>query len=457
MGAFQTAGHYTESTASKDCLVLSLNSIYNLQGLDCKHIDLCIEVSVFDDIGQPTDLAALRFDTLNPQNSDLPPQKMGRRARFKKPGVELQAGMCVLHYVQGLTFDAMSVSKLEIKFYLVDTENKVSLASGTHVVTFPTVNEDVMMEVLFKYQPWSLAGMRNETAHFFGAWHLSRGVVDLRPWMLETVEGMYHNVEKFKECRSISTTRCGVGDAFDEVERDTRPVQSIEWFILPVAGIAGTLGVRHSVLCVTVDSPSITNGDICNPTGDNSHVYVLEKAMFADGVSDKERERLKNGAFVSHLENVASELRSSFSLYRSLSRDDICGDNTIGKLKALVIDLGPYDLYRSNCHHAAMAVFNACAKDNAKVHQMPNEGLLQVMSILEQHELTFGASKSAGSPAVGSVGSVAGSTGSVAAASPPLFSGAAGRALCRSGSVTSVSAAATRSGSIGSLSAAASS
>merc|ERR1712039_965960 len=48
----------------------------------------------------------------------------------------------------------------------------------------------------------------------------------------------------------------------------------------------------------------------------------------------------------------------------------------------IAVDLGPYDLVTCNCHHTALAVYNACAREFAQVPQIPNPVLTWSASLL---------------------------------------------------------------------------
>merc|ERR1719329_777026 len=44
-------------------------------------------------------------------------------------------------------------------------------------------------------------------------------------------------------------------------------------------------------------------------------------------------------------------------------------------LRSISVELGPYNVATCNCHHAALAVYNACAREVAQVPCIPNEWL----------------------------------------------------------------------------------
>merc|ERR1712129_373988 len=93
--------------------------------------------------------------------------------------------------------------------------------------------------------------------------------------------------------KNIATVRGGVGDAWVAAMADWRPVINIEWYTIPLPGIAGAAGAVHSLLAVTVGSQG------------SSHTYVLEKAarVRAEG-EDLEHEHFRNGVHVSHWVDV---------------------------------------------------------------------------------------------------------------------------------------------------------
>merc|ERR1712032_409166 len=58
---------------------------------------------------------------------------------------------------------------------------------------------------------------------------------------------------------------------------------------------------------------------------------------------------------------------------------------TMRALRAIAVNLGEYNVATCNCHHAAMAVYNACAQESAKISRMPNQMLTwgaKIMSLL---------------------------------------------------------------------------
>eukprot|EP00927_Polykrikos_kofoidii_P017011 TRINITY_DN17722_c0_g1_i1.p1 TRINITY_DN17722_c0_g1~~TRINITY_DN17722_c0_g1_i1.p1 ORF type:complete len:1194 (+),score=140.93 TRINITY_DN17722_c0_g1_i1:194-3775(+) len=162
---------------------------------------------------------------------------------------------------------------------------------------------------------------------------------------------------------SFTTIRGGVGDAWASVREmgslDCRRVVKVEWYTMPLPGFVSLIGGAHSLLAVTVE---------CR--GEQPHIYALEKT------NQRDSDECTNGVLLSHWLDVAPHVEAT--PLHTLERDDI--ENNTGKpdfivhsLRALAVELGEYNVARSNCHHMALAVFNACAKETARAPQIPNQ------------------------------------------------------------------------------------
>lgn len=172
---------------------------------------------------------------------------------------------------------------------------------------------------------------------------------------------------------SISAVRGGAGDALAEALADRRPIQSLEWYIMPMVGLPGALGVKHSLLRVQV-------GD----SRHRAHAYVIEKASVRRRrAKDPVLEQLENGVYISHWEDVRHNLEDApiFSLYPG-TFDSRISKTTLADLRKLLVKQGPYDVGRCNCHHAALAVFNYCADESCRVAGIPNKFQSQMARVL---------------------------------------------------------------------------
>lgn len=164
----------------------------------------------------------------------------------------------------------------------------------------------------------------------------------------------------------LFSLRGGPGDALQPALGDSRPLVRVEWYTMALPGMLGQIGAMHSLLALTVGG-----------TAEVPHTYLLEKAS---AISQEAEEADKagfnrHGVVVSHWQDVAP-LIDGEPIY-SLGRDSI--ENHTGHdelcFKALwdiAVGLGPYDPGSCNCHHAALAVYNACAQSHCKVPTMPN-------------------------------------------------------------------------------------
>jgi len=196
-------------------------------------------------------------------------------------------------------------------------------------------------------------------------------LIKTKNWMGQTPETLAQQGHHITVCRffnrfeNVTTTRGGLGDALADALADTRPITRVEWHMIPLPGFAGYLGGIHSLLAVTVGLQETS--DI--------HTYVMEKAARVRGTIQDDPEQFKNGVHVSHWVDVLPNVESD-ALY-TLGLADIvnntgCDDFCMRVLRNICVDLGPYDVGVCNCHHAALVVFNACARESARVPVIPN-------------------------------------------------------------------------------------
>lgn len=163
--------------------------------------------------------------------------------------------------------------------------------------------------------------------------------------------------------KSVTSMRGGSGDAFAPAQADYRSIVQVEWYCLELPGYAGRfLKGKHSLLAVTVGD--LRKGAV--------HRYVIEKARTQAGFDG---EQFKNGVYVSHWADVSPIIQDD-AIHRLMGIDVVNNtgrhDFTMRTLRNLAVHLGPYDVANCNCHHAAMALYNACARDGARVLFIPN-------------------------------------------------------------------------------------
>jgi hypothetical protein len=176
--------------------------------------------------------------------------------------------------------------------------------------------------------------------------------------------------EQLEFWNKAANFRGGVGDAFDKAMEDTRFVTKVEWYTIPLSGFFNhILGGKHSLLVVTVVDPIHE----CN-----THSYIIEKAC--PPVSDT-TERYKNGVFISNWGEAAPSVNTRPR--HVLSAADLCrSDITMQFLRNLAVDMGDYDSLTRNNHCAARLLYNACAKDEARVRRLPNPQIRFVVRAL---------------------------------------------------------------------------
>lgn len=179
------------------------------------------------------------------------------------------------------------------------------------------------------------------------------------------------------DCVTISGLRGGTGNALAQALGDTGNVVKVEWHTMPMQGVSGTIGVKHSLLAVSVGS---SEPDL--------REYVIEKSdppLFPGGV------------YVSHWKDVRSSIRDlplhTLQLVE-LSADSEC---SMPILIDVAVKLGPYNVSRCNCHHMALAVYNHCAKESARVARIPNEFLTSAARVLGMFGVDVARSTASGS------------------------------------------------------------
>jgi len=159
--------------------------------------------------------------------------------------------------------------------------------------------------------------------------------------------------------RSICLARGGSGDAFSVAMHDRRTISQVNWYTIDLPGIAGKLGLQHSLLAIFVGE------------GREQHGYVIEKAASTSSI-----EAFKNGVYISHWSDVSTSVVRC--PWRRLGMEHIghifagSAGFTMESLRNLAVELGPYNVGTCNCHHAALAIYNACAKSDFREHAMPN-------------------------------------------------------------------------------------
>ena len=263
---------------------------------------------------------------------------------------------------------------------------------------------------------WSLQSVASQGRVFFSC---ARGAWAEASVSANELQELYDVVARFKATRSLSTTRCGSGNSIEKAEHDMRSVKEVTWFLLAMPGIAGELGIVHSVLQIDVQDSS------------TYHSYALEKAMVSAEATEAERKRLRNGIYVSDFCTISLEVQNQLQKYHALATPEVRAAQTMGDLLKIAFETGAYDIRKSNCHHFARTAFNACARDDAKVDRMPNEGYMEIANFLPHFGLgaLFGAGV-AGSVASGATAQPAASASvSASLTAAPVPTALAGTAL----------------------------
>lgn len=201
-------------------------------------------------------------------------------------------------------------------------------------------------------------------------------------------EAQHVDVAKYlTTCRTITATRGGAGNAYAAAQADSRQVVRVEWHTLTLPGIAGKVGGLHSLLAVTVQ----------DSIADSAHTYVIEKAARQRGEVASDEVQFENGVHISHWVDVAPNVMKKpihavegSDLFNGTGHEDFC----MRSLRAVAVALGPYDVASCNCHHAALAVFNACAKVTARVPHIPNKLLCDGAELLKRLGVNLADSES---------------------------------------------------------------
>jgi len=194
----------------------------------------------------------------------------------------------------------------------------------------------------------------------------------------------------------------GTGDAVAIALADDRPVIRVEWYTIPLPRFYGSIGAKHSLLAIMV-------GD----SEESARTYVIEKAATIRAVHGENDavQQIKNGVHVSHWLDVAPIIGDS-PIY-CLDHSDINHGIRMHELWEMCVNLGPYEVATCNCHHAALVVYNACAREAAQVTEIPNATLVSIVSwvpFVGMASIGSGPSTALGSAA--SVGTSAVSNGS---------------------------------------------
>jgi hypothetical protein len=193
----------------------------------------------------------------------------------------------------------------------------------------------------------------------------------------------------FRRREKFTTVRGGAGDAMYQALSDPRRVQGLEWYTIALPGVAGGMGGTHSVLAITVGS------------SDSTHTYVMEKATVMHGVdAEEDPAQFVNGVFVSHWLDVAPSIEGQpIHVLQGSDVQNCTGskDFTMRTLQDISVKLGDYHVASCNCHHGAMAVYNACAIESARVVTMPNQFLTWGAKLMSFLGLDADQSESMGS------------------------------------------------------------
>lgn len=195
-----------------------------------------------------------------------------------------------------------------------------------------------------------------------------------------------------------ASMRGGMGDALLNAQADSGPVIKVDWYTIALPGVVGSLGAVHSMLAITVGR--------CE---EFSHTYVMEKA----DTWDSDSEQFKNGVHISHWVDVAPHVEND--PIHSLSAAEIvqaARPPCMRTLRDIAVLGGPYDVGTSNCHHMALDVYNACAKDGHRVPHIPNKTLVAAAGLIRSMgvEDVVGYFQSGQMSSVSSLGSLSSST-----------------------------------------------
>lgn len=283
----------------------------------------------------------------------------------------LGEGDSLLHY-------ATSIGDLDLVRFLVSRHRNVLLHATN-------VNEDTALHLAAEGGHLKICRSLIDA----GALIKAKNKLQDKPVDLAYARGHMDVVEDFQARENLTTIRGGTGDALYDALEDTRPVVGVEWYTIAMPGVVGLVGGIHSLLAVTVGR-----------AGESTHTYVIEKAARVRGDDHGDPEMYRNGVHVSNWLDVVSNVDGH--PIHTLERCDIF--NNSGKpvlcmnvLREIAIDLGPYDVSTSNCHHACLAMYNVCAQDCLRVPSIPNSFLVWCSSVLRTVGLDVAASNSVAS------------------------------------------------------------
>jgi len=157
-----------------------------------------------------------------------------------------------------------------------------------------------------------------------------------------------------KKHRTIAYTCIGNGQALNRGLGDDRNVRRVVWLTVPCGTSSDCVPfAKHSVLQISVVGIS---GD--------TFVYMMEKT---GDISDPE-----HGIRVSDWKALPK-----VEEWSQLKAKHIVRGMRLRTLYQEALQMGPYDVLKNNCHHAAQRVFNKCVKNKSVLkHEIPNQTLV---------------------------------------------------------------------------------
>lgn len=191
----------------------------------------------------------------------------------------------------------------------------------------------------------------------------------IRTNKVSTKEG-YGNKLQVVESLVVAVPSATIGaseDAYAQARVDTRPVVELQWLIMDLPGFHRLLGGCHSIIVMKVADTS------------SSHTYALEKKQrclqnICQCKNKFDTSLFKHGVHISHWNMMEKRLTDASCVLKVFRRLDTARHSRSDSLTAAweAAAQYPFHISKSNCHHAALNVFNKFAPSPISQDQMPN-------------------------------------------------------------------------------------
>ena len=165
----------------------------------------------------------------------------------------------------------------------------------------------------------------------------------------------------------------GSSRAYAEAMKDPGEVVGVSWYTLKLPGMAGSIGLKHSLLEVRVR-------DSRDSVKKETRHYVIEKAYRPRERSSGREDQYMHGLHISKFKEVANSVERP--AFRNLPEERVQKGLTMQMLREKGLEGGFYHVALSNCHHLALHLYNYCAVKRFQLQNMPNEWAIGAAKLL---------------------------------------------------------------------------